>query len=52
MTDEEYFESRCPYTDNPCRNDWQCQDCEIEKEEREWMEELRQEEDMTKHDYN
>ena len=39
MTHEEYFEGRCPYTDNPCY-DWNCKECEVEKDEREWMERI------------
>lgn len=40
--DREYrsnlFGGRCPYTNDPCEN------CEIEREEVEWLEELDQEE--------
>jgi len=45
MTDEEYYESRCPYTDQSCINDWNCQTCKIEAEERRWMEKMRGEEE-------
>ena len=33
---------QCPYTGKPCY-DWECSECEVEKEEREWMEELERE---------
>lgn len=39
MTEEELFEGRCPYTDKPCY-DWNCKECKVEKEEREWMERI------------
>ena len=31
------FGGKCPYTDQPCDNDDDCQDCEVEKQEREFM---------------
>ena len=34
--DAEFFAYRCPYTDKPCY-DWDCDDCEVEAEERAWM---------------
>lgn len=45
MTDEEYFDGQCPYTDRPCRKAWDCANCEVEEEERKWMEMLESEED-------
>lgn len=39
MTDAEYFDYRCPYTDRPCNNAWDCANCEVETEERLWAEE-------------
>lgn len=35
MSDRELFHGKCPYTGNPC-NDWNCLECEIERQEREW----------------
>lgn len=32
------FEGRCPYTDKPCE-DWNCNECEVEQEERDYLEE-------------
>lgn len=37
--DAERFEGKCPYTDKPC-NEWECDTCEIEAEEKKSMEEL------------
>lgn len=45
--DREYrsqlYDGKCPYTNDPCDN-WDCENCEIEREEVEWLEELDQEE--------
>ena len=38
MTDKEYFDGRCPYTDKPCE-DFECHNCEVEKEEEKYLEE-------------
>jgi hypothetical protein len=35
---KDHFNGRCPYTDKPCE-DWNCNECEIEQEEREYLEE-------------
>lgn len=37
--DTEYFGGKCPYTDKPC-NEWECDTCEIDAQEKEAMEEL------------
>ena len=37
--DAELFSYKCPYTDKPCY-DWNCEVCEVEEEERRWMEEM------------
>lgn len=37
--DAEFFDGKCPYTDNPCY-EWECDTCEIEAEEKKSMEEL------------
>ncbi len=37
MTDKEYFEGKCPYTDKPCE-DWNCSECQVNEEERKYME--------------
>lgn len=34
----DYFHGRCPYTDKPCE-DWNCNKCKVEQEEREYLEE-------------
>lgn len=39
MWDEEFFDGKCPYTDNPCY-EWECDTCEIEAEEKKSMKEL------------
>ena len=36
MTDQEYFNSICPYTNKHC-DLWNCEVCEVEKQEREWL---------------
>lgn len=41
--DEEFFNRKCPYNDKPC-HDFHCMICQVEKEEREWMEEMAKEE--------
>ena len=28
MTDQEMFYGKCPYTDHPCHNFWDCGHCE------------------------
>jgi len=33
-----HFNGRCPYTDKPC-DDWNCNECKVEQEEREYLEE-------------
>lgn len=33
-----FFKGKCPYTGKKCE-DWNCNECEVEKAEREWMEE-------------
>ena len=38
--DRQLFDGRCPYTDKPCDNDIDCLECEVEKEERRFMEEM------------
>ena len=37
------FGGYCPYTNEPC-DSWDCENCEVEAEERDWMEELDREE--------
>lgn len=37
MTDKELFNGKCPYTSEPCE-DWNCIECEVNREEQEWME--------------
>lgn len=44
MTDEKLFDG-CPYTGKPCFYSWDCANCEVEAEERLWMEELEEEDD-------
>lgn len=36
QSDKEAFNGRCPYTDKEC-DEFHCWRCEIEKEEREWL---------------
>lgn len=33
------FGGKCPYTDKPC-DDWNCENCEVEQQEREYMKEM------------
>ena len=35
-SDAAFFSFRCPYTDKPC-DDWDCDNCKVEQEEREWL---------------
>lgn len=37
------YDGKCPYTNEPCSS-WDCENCEFEAEEREWMEALDEEE--------
>lgn len=50
MTDEELFDGCCPYTGKTCFNAWDCANCEVEAEERLWMEELEEEDDDERQD--
>lgn len=34
MTDREYFNGRCPYTDLTCLTNWDCHNCDVEEWER------------------
>ena len=43
MTDKEYFKNKCPYTNRICLNRWNCSQCETERAEREFMEEMERE---------
>ena len=45
MTDEELFDGNCPYTGKPCFYSWDCANCDVETEERLWMEEMDEEVD-------
>jgi len=36
MTDNELFDGKCPYTDQPCFYEWDCANCDVETEERLW----------------
>ena len=36
--DAEFFNYRCPYTGKPC-DDWNCDECEVEEQERRCMDE-------------
>lgn len=38
MTDKERFDGKCPYTGKNC-DSWNCPACEVEQEERRYMEE-------------
>ena len=38
--DRDFFDGKCPYTSNPCDTDIDCTECNINKWEREKMEEL------------
>jgi len=31
-----FFNGKCPYTDKPCE-DWNCNECKVEQEEREYL---------------
>jgi hypothetical protein len=42
--DAELFNYKCPYTDEHC-DDWACEVCEVEEEERRWMEEMEAEDE-------
>lgn len=35
---KDFFNGKCPYTGKKCE-DWNCNECEVEKAEREWVEE-------------
>lgn len=35
---KEYFGGKCPYTGKECES-WECSRCQVEKKEKEWMEE-------------
>lgn len=37
------FDGRCPYTDNPCDSDMDCNKCEVNEEERRMFEEVENE---------
>ena len=43
MTDRENFGNKCPYTDKYCRKDFDCKNCEVEEQERQFMEDLEKE---------
>ena len=43
MTDRELFNNKCPYTNKKCLNNWNCSECETEKAEREYMQEIERE---------
>ncbi len=49
MTDEKLFDG-CPYTGKTCFNAWDCANCEVEAEERLWMEEIEEEDDDERED--
>ena len=36
------FGGKCPYTDKPCE-DWECDKCPVEEQERLWTEEMLEE---------
>ncbi len=40
------FNGRCPYTDDPCET-FDCSNCEVERDEAEWLTELDLEEELT-----
>ena len=40
----EMFGSKCPYTDKQC-DSWVCANCEVEKEEVEWMKKMEGDDD-------
>ena len=40
MTDKEKFNGKCPYTNKLCE-DWDCLNCKVEEEEREYMKETK-----------
>lgn len=35
--DRDFFDSKCPYTDKPCDLDIDCLDCDVNKQEKEEM---------------
>lgn len=39
MTEDEIelFDYKCPYTDKPCYNNWECKGCDVEAEELKWL---------------
>lgn len=37
--DRLFFEGRCPYTDKPC-DLWECDECEVEQREKEYMQNM------------
>ena len=37
MTDKELFGNKCPYNSKECQNDWDCHNCKVEEEERQFM---------------
>lgn len=41
-TDKKIFNDKCPYTGKPCHNSWLCNSCEVEKQEREFVEEMKE----------
>lgn len=43
MTDKELFNNMCPYTDEECQNDWDCHNCKVEEDERQFMKDLQKE---------
>ena len=45
MTDKEKFGGKCPYNNEPCET-FNCNGCEIEEQERKFMEELDEEESV------
>jgi hypothetical protein len=40
---KEYFGGKCPYTGKECES-LECSRCQVEKNEKEWMEEMEEEE--------
>ena len=40
---KEYFGGKCPYTGKKCES-WECSRCQVEKNEKEWIEEMEEEE--------
>ena len=39
---KEYFGGKCPYTGKKCES-WECSRCQVEQNEKEWMEESEEE---------